>query len=164
VVDLHARVPLKSRCGNIVVLPDPDDRRIRIETGEDWIANQRHVGGFEALAEKQRDRPDSRVIKKSICLLMTLSGQKRDFKFIWKWTIQEEISNLNLLKIKDTGTKIPDGSGLGAGNTTGGRCGARGIGEYEEAPRRIKLNRPNDSARKCTVGVDGRHLYQVRTG
>ena len=49
VVQAHARVPLEGRGGQVVVVADAQDRRIRVESGEDRIADRpgsgRHFSG-----------------------------------------------------------------------------------------------------------------------
>jgi hypothetical protein len=44
VVDLNSWVPFESRCGDVVVLADPQNGRVGIEAWQDWVSDLRHRG------------------------------------------------------------------------------------------------------------------------
>jgi len=43
-VNLHARIPLKGRCGDVVVIANTEDRRVWVEPGQDGVGDLRHCG------------------------------------------------------------------------------------------------------------------------
>ena len=54
VVDLHARVPLEGRGGDVVIVSDAADRRVGVEALEDRVADHRVARGSVTACRRRR--------------------------------------------------------------------------------------------------------------